>query len=55
MRDELEDAVELYEGMPSQGKKHWREKALPSIEFETEEEKSEFMAALDKIDESEED
>jgi hypothetical protein len=48
MREELEDVLELYEGMPPEGQRHWRERALPSVTFESEAERVEFLAALDE-------
>jgi len=50
MREELLAALELYEGMPLAGRTHWRRRAVPSIEFESEEERAAFLAALDRID-----
>ena len=50
MRPEIEAAVELYEGMPLPGRKHWRERAVPSIKFQDEAEQAEFLKALDEID-----
>lgn len=54
MREELDAAIELYEGMPLAGRAHWRERALPSIRFESEEEKKKFIEDLDRIDQGEE-
>lgn len=50
MRTELEEVVTLYEEMPVAGKRHWRERSLPSIEFESDAEREEFIRALDQID-----
>lgn len=54
MREELEAALELYEGMTQAGRKHWRERALPSVPFESEEERTLFLENLDRIDRGEE-
>ena len=54
MRDKLDDALTLYEGMNEAGRKHWRERAAPSIRFESEEERKLFMDNLDRIDRDEE-
>lgn len=54
MRKELDAAIELYQGMPLAGRTHWRARALPSIRFESEEEKKKFIEDLDRIDEGEE-
>jgi hypothetical protein len=51
MREELEDVLELFEGMPPEGRRHWRERALPSIDFESDAERAEFVAALDEREE----
>ena len=51
MRPELEEVLTLYEGMPEAGKRHWRERSLPSIQFENDAEREEFTRALDQIDE----
>ena len=31
MRDQIDAALTLYEGMNEAGRKHWRERAVPSI------------------------
>ncbi len=54
MREDLEDALDLYEGMNEAGRKHWRERAAPSISFRSEEERTLFMENLDRIDRNEE-
>ena len=54
MREDLEDALDLYEGMNEAGRKHWRERAAPSIRFESEEERKLFMDNLDRIERGEE-
>ncbi|MFQ5895082.1 MAG: hypothetical protein ACE5JJ_04600 [Nitrospinota bacterium] len=54
MRKQLDDAIELYQGMPPEGRKHWRERAVPSIKFESEEERRLFLEDLDRIDAGEE-
>jgi hypothetical protein len=46
MREELEAVLELYEGMPPEGQIHWRARSLPSVRFESEAEREEFLAAL---------
>jgi len=46
MREELEAVLELYEGMPPVGQEHWRERSLPCVEFQSESEREEFLAAL---------
>ncbi len=46
MRDELEDVIELYAGMPPDGQQHWRERSLPSIQFESGAERDEFLDEL---------
>lgn len=51
MRTELEEVLTLYEEMPEAGKSHWRERSLPSIQFENDTEREEFIRALDRIDE----
>ena len=51
MRAELEEVLTLYEEMPEAGKRHWRERSLPSIRFENDAEREEFTRALDQIDE----
>src|SRR5262249_46712008 len=48
MRDDLEAAWDLFEGMPLEGQKHWRERALPSVTFESDAERHEFIAGLDE-------
>ena len=53
MRDELEKALDLYEGMPEAGRRHWRDRAIPSIKFENEDERKLFMENLDRIDRDE--
>ena len=50
MRDELEKVVDLYEGMPLEGQEHWRDRSLPSIRFESDAEREEFVAALRERD-----
>ena len=50
MRAELEDVLELYEGMPPEGQVHWRARSLPSVRFESEAEREEFLAALGERD-----
>lgn len=54
MREDLEDALDLYEGMNEAGRKHWRERAAPSISFQSEEERKLFLDNLDRIDRDEE-
>ncbi len=54
MRDHLDDALTLYEGMNEAGRKHWRERAVPSIRFESEEERKLFLDNLDRIEREEE-
>jgi hypothetical protein len=54
MREDLEDALDLYEGMNEAGRKHWRERAAPSISFQSEEERKLFLGNLDRIDRDEE-
>ena len=54
MREDLEDALDLYEGMNEAGRKHWRERAAPSISFQSEEERKLFLDNLDRIDWDEE-
>ena len=54
MREELEDALDLYEEMNETGRKHWRERAVPSISFRSDEEQNLFMENLDRIDRNEE-
>ncbi len=54
MRDELDDALTLYEGMNAAGRRHWRERAVPSIKFRSEEERALFLENLDRIDRDEE-
>ncbi len=50
MRDDLEDALELYGGMPPAGQEHWFNRSLPSVTFESDTERNEFIAALHKLD-----
>lgn len=50
MRNQLESVLELFEGMPPAGQRHWRERALPSIEFESDEERQEFLDELQDLD-----
>ena len=54
MRDKLDDAFTLYEGMNEAGRKHWRERAVPSIQFESAEEQKLFLDNLHRIDRGEE-
>ena len=54
MRDKLDDALTLYEGMNEEGRKHWRERAVPSIQFESEEERKLFLDNLGRIERGEE-
>lgn len=54
MREELEDVLELYGGMPPAGQRHWRARALPSVEFHSDAERDEFMRALDERDKPDE-
>ncbi len=54
MREDLEDALDLYEGMNEAGRKHWRERAASSISFQSEEERKLFLDNLDRIDRDEE-
>ena len=54
MRKELDDALELYEGMNEAGRTHWRERAVPSIRFKDDAERNLFMENLDRIDRGEE-
>jgi len=54
MREDLEDALDLYEGMNEAGREHWRERAVPSISFRSEEERNLFVDNLDRIDRDEE-
>ncbi len=54
MRDKLDDALTLYEGMNEAGRKHWRERAVPSIQFENDEERKLFSDNLDRIERGEE-
>jgi len=46
MRDELEDVLELYAGMPPEGQVHWRDWSLPAVEFASDAERDEFVTAL---------
>jgi hypothetical protein len=50
MREELEEVLELYEGMPLEGQEHWRARSLPSVQFESEAEQAEFLEALRERD-----
>ncbi len=50
MRDELEDVLDLYAGMPPEGQEHWRKRALSSVSFESDAEREEFLAALRQRD-----
>ena len=50
MRDELEEVLDLYEGMPPEGQQHWKRRSLPSVKFESEAEQQEFMAELKQRD-----
>jgi hypothetical protein len=50
MRDDLEDVLDLYGGMPPDGQQHWRERSLPSVEFQSDAERDEFLAALRQRD-----
>lgn len=50
MRDELEDVLDLYGGMPPAGQQHWRARSLPSVEFKSDAERQEFLAALRQRD-----
>jgi hypothetical protein len=50
MREALEEVLELYEGMPLEGQEHWRARSLPSVQFESEAEREEFLAALRERD-----
>ncbi len=54
MREELEDVLDLYEGMNEGGREHWRERAVPSISLRSEEERNLFVDNLDRIDRDEE-
>ncbi len=54
MRDQIDAALTLYEGMNEAGRKHWRERAVPSIRFEGDEERRLFLENLDRIDRGEE-
>jgi hypothetical protein len=54
VRKPLDDALVLYEGMNEAGRAHWRERAVPSIRFESAEERSLFLENLDRIDRGEE-
>jgi hypothetical protein len=54
MRDHLDNALTLYEGMNEAGRKHWRERAVPSIKFEGAEERKLFLDNLDRIEQGEE-
>jgi hypothetical protein len=48
MREELEDVLELYAGMPPEGQVHWRARSLPAVEFVSDAERAEFVTALDQ-------
>jgi hypothetical protein len=50
MREELEAVLELFEGMPPEGQVHWRARSLPSVRFESEAEREEFLTALGERD-----
>jgi hypothetical protein len=50
MREELEEVLELYEGMPQEGQEHWRARSLPSVKFQSEAEREEFVTALRERD-----
>jgi hypothetical protein len=52
MREDLEDVLELYAGMPPDGQRHWCERSLPSVEFESDGEREEFLTALHRLDKS---
>lgn len=54
MRDDLDAAITLYEGMKEEGRRHWRARAVPSIKFESEEEQRLFLEDLDRLDRGEE-
>ncbi len=54
MRDKLDDALTLYEGMNEAGRKHWRERAVPSIKFDSKEERKLFLENLDRNERGEE-
>lgn len=46
MKEELEQVLDLYENMPAEGQQHWKARSLPSIRFDSEVEREEFLAAL---------
>ncbi|MCK6485154.1 MAG: hypothetical protein HUU22_06595 [Phycisphaerae bacterium] len=50
MREELEDVLELYAGMPPAGQQHWRARSLPSVDFHSDFERDEFLRALAERD-----
>jgi hypothetical protein len=50
MREELEEVLELYERMPPEGQQHWCARSLPSVRFQSEAERDEFLAALRERD-----
>lgn len=50
MRDELEQVLDLYEGMPLEGQEHWCARSLSSIRFESDAEREEFLAELRQRD-----
>ncbi|MBI3128417.1 MAG: hypothetical protein HYZ11_12495 [Candidatus Tectomicrobia bacterium] len=54
MRKELDDALTLYEGMNEAGRRHWRERAVPSIRFADDAERELFLENLGRIDRGEE-
>jgi len=54
MRKELDDALTLYEGMNEAGRRHWRERAVPSIRFTDDAERELFLENLGRIDRGEE-
>jgi len=50
MREELEEVLELYERMPPEGQQRWYARSLPSVGFQSEAEREEFLAALRERD-----
>ncbi len=50
MRDQLEAVLELFGGMPPGGQQHWRERSLPSIKFESDDERREFLDELGDLE-----
>ena len=54
MRDDLDAAITLYEGMNEEGRRHWRARSVPSINFESGEEQRLFLKDLDRLDRGEE-